>query len=42
VSPLDQRYAEMQLASSDYRMRQLAERGMVNNNIEDALRSCPP
>lgn len=37
---LDQRYAEMQLASSDYRYRQLRERGMVNNTVEDALRDC--
>jgi len=37
---LDQRYAEMQLASSDFRYRQLRERGMVNNTVEDALRDC--
>lgn len=37
---LDQRYAEMQLASSEYRHRQLRERGMVNNTIEEALRDC--
>jgi hypothetical protein len=40
VSPLEQRYAQMQLASSDFRMRQLAERGLMNNNVEDALREC--
>jgi hypothetical protein len=40
VSPLEQRYAEMQLASTDYRLRQLAERGLVNNTVEEALRNC--
>lgn len=40
VSPLEQRYAEMQLANSEYRMRQLRERGPVMNNVEDALRDC--
>ena len=40
VSPLEQRYAEMQLATSEYRMRQLRERGMDMNNVEDALRDC--
>ena len=41
VDPLDQRWAEMQLASSDYRMRRLQQPlGAVNNNIEDALRDC--
>ena len=40
VSSLDQRYAEMQLATSEYRMRQMRERGMDMNNVEDALRDC--
>ena len=40
VSPIEKRYAEMQLANSDYRMRQLRERGMAQNNVEDALREC--
>ena len=40
VSPLEQRWAEMQLANSDYRQRQLQERGMVGNTVEDALRDC--
>lgn len=40
VSPLEQRYAEMQLATSEYRMRQMRERGMDMNNVEDALRDC--
>lgn len=39
VSPLEQRYAEMQLASTDYRMRQLRERG-YDGNVEEALRDC--
>jgi hypothetical protein len=39
VSPLEQRHAEMQLASSEYRMRQLRERG-YDNTVEDALRDC--
>ena len=41
VDPLDQRWAEMQLASSDYRMHRLQQPlGAVNNNIEEALRDC--
>lgn len=40
VSPIEQRYAEMQLASTDYRMRNLRERGYDGNNVEDALRDC--
>ena len=40
VSPIEQRYAEMQLASTDYRLRQLAERGRVNNTVEDAIYDC--
>jgi hypothetical protein len=40
VSSLDQRYAEMALASSDYRYRNLARNGPVPNNVEDALRDC--
>lgn len=39
VSALEQRHAEMQLASSDYRMRQLRERGL-DSTTEDALRDC--
>jgi hypothetical protein len=38
--PLDQTTAELQLASSDYRFRQLSRYGIGNNNIEDALRDC--
>jgi hypothetical protein len=37
---LDQRYAEMQLGTSEYRRRLYAERGLANNNVEDALREC--
>jgi hypothetical protein len=40
VSPLEQRYAEMQLATSDYRRQQYARHGMINNNVEEALRDC--
>ena len=40
VSPIEQRYAEMQLATSDYRMRNLREKGYDRNNVEDALRDC--
>ena len=40
VSSLDQRHAEMQLASSDYRLRNLRQNGYVFNNVEDALRDC--
>jgi hypothetical protein len=40
VTPIEQRYAEMQLATSDYRRQQYARHGMVNNNVEDALRDC--
>jgi hypothetical protein len=39
-SSIEQRDAEMQLASSEYRMRLLRERGLANNNVEDALRDC--
>lgn len=37
---LDQRYAEMQLATSEYRMRNLRQNGYNMNNVEDALRDC--
>ena len=40
VSPIEQRYAEMQLATSQYRRHQLETHGMVNNNVEDTLRDC--
>lgn len=39
VSPIEQRYAEMQLANTEYRMRQLRERGH-DGNVEQALRDC--
>ena len=38
--PLDQTTAELQLASSNYRFQQLSRHGLVDNNIEDALRDC--
>jgi hypothetical protein len=37
---LEQRWAEMQLASSDYRFRNLRQNGYNMNNVEDALRDC--
>jgi hypothetical protein len=40
VSSIEQRYAEMQLANTPYRRQQLAQHGMMNNNVEDALRDC--
>ena len=40
VDPLDQRYAEMQLASSDYRMKRLQQPLGAMSNVEDALRDC--
>lgn len=40
VGPLEQRWAEMQLANSEYRQRQLRERGMIDNTVEQALRDC--
>jgi|SRR4051812_39079083 hypothetical protein len=40
VDPLDQRYAEMQLATSDYRMKRLQQPLGAMNNVEDALRDC--
>ena len=40
VDPLDQRWAEMQLASTDYRFRSLARNGVYNSTVEEALRDC--
>lgn len=37
---LDQRYAEMQLGTSEYRRQLYARQGLTNNNVEDALRDC--
>lgn len=37
---LDQRYAEMQLGTSEYRFRNLRQNGYALNNVEDALRDC--
>jgi len=39
-SSLDQRYAEMQLGTSDYRYRNLQQNAYNMNNVEDALREC--
>lgn len=40
VDPIEQRFAEMQLANSGYRQAQLAQRGLHANAVEDALRDC--
>ncbi|HYC36524.1 MAG TPA: hypothetical protein VEC19_08900 [Usitatibacter sp.] len=40
LTPIEQRYAEMQLANTEFRRRQLQERGLIDNNIEQALRDC--
>ena len=40
ADPLDQRYAEMQLATSDYRMKRLQQPLGATSNVEDALRDC--
>lgn len=40
VSRIEQRYAEMQLATSQYRRQQYAQDGLFNNNIEEAMRDC--
>lgn len=40
VDRLEQRYAEMQLATSDYRFRNLRQNGYNMNNVEDSLRDC--
>jgi len=40
VHPLEQRHAEMQLGTSQYRMAQLQSHGMAFNNVEEALRDC--
>jgi hypothetical protein len=39
VTDLDRRYAEMQLATSDYRLRNL-QRNPGQSNLEDALEGC--
>ena len=40
ASSIEQRHAEMQLATSQYRMANLRSQGMVFNNVEDALNGC--
>jgi uncharacterized lipoprotein YbaY len=40
VSPERERMAQMELAHTQYRMQQLREKGLVNNNLEDALNDC--
>jgi hypothetical protein len=41
VTDLDRRYAEMQLATSDYRLRQLQRNpAYPSNNLEQSLNDC--
>jgi hypothetical protein len=41
ITDLDRRYAEMQLATSNYRLRQLQRNpGYSQNNIEQSLADC--
>jgi hypothetical protein len=41
VTDLDRRYAEMQLATSDYRLRQLQRNpAYPTNNLEQSLNGC--
>ena len=40
LSPIEQRAAEIDLARTEYRQRQLRERGVQDNTVEDALRDC--
>ena len=40
VDSLAQRDAEMQLATTDFRRRELASKGLANNTVEQALRDC--
>ena len=40
VGELEQRHAQMQLATSDYRFRNLRQSGYNMNVVEDALRDC--
>jgi hypothetical protein len=37
---LSQRMAQSDLATSGYRQRQLERNGLMNNNVEEALRDC--
>ena len=40
VDELARRDAEMQLANSDFRRRELARQGLAGNTTEEALRNC--
>ncbi len=40
VDSLAQKDAEMQLATTDFRRRELAQRGIVGNPVEQTLRDC--
>jgi hypothetical protein len=37
---LDQRYAQMQLSTSEYRRQLYARQGLSPNNVEDTLKNC--
>ena len=40
IDPIEQRFAELQLANSSVRQAALQDRGMLNNNVEQILRDC--
>ena len=40
VDPLEQRFAELQLANSSVRYEAYRDRGMHSNNVEQILRDC--
>lgn len=40
ASPIEQRWAQAQLAATQYRYQNLATQGLVHNNVEDAIRDC--
>lgn len=40
MTPIEQREAEMALATSQYRMANLRRQGPALNNVEDALKDC--
>jgi len=40
ATDLQKRFAEADLASSEFRMRQLRQQGLANNRVEDAITGC--
>ena len=40
VSPERERMAQMELAHTQFRAQELMRKGMVNNNVEEALYDC--